>query len=72
MAGVYSHEHTQSVASDTWVITHNLGTMAPIIDVYVEHNGQQEKILPFAVRAISNTTAHVVFSSARTGKAMVR
>lgn len=70
--GVYSHTHTQSAAASEWTIVHNLGTTAPVVDVYVDHNGAVEKILPANVQVIDSTTVKVVFSSARSGYAAVR
>ena len=67
-----SHNHEQDVAATTWTIVHNLGTYAPVIDVYIDINGSRSKILPKEVNVIDNTTVQVVFSEARAGSAAVR
>lgn len=70
MSGI--HTHVQSTASSTWNIVHNLGVMAPVVDVYVTVDGQMSKILPKAVTVISNTTVQVTFSEPRVGTAAIR
>ena len=63
-------QYTQEAASDTWVIEHNLGTY-PAIDVYVEHLGDMQKILPLGVAYDSPNQCTVTFSTPRTGLATV-
>lgn len=68
MANIASYQHIQSVASDTWVITHNLNNY-PIVDVMVDHNGTLTKIIPKDVIVINMNTCQVKFSQPRTGQA---
>lgn len=70
--GVFSHNHTQETAATEWVIKHNLGTRAPVIDVFVDHEGTTQKIIPHKVEVVDNTTVKVVFTSPRSGMAAVR
>ena len=70
--GMYSHNHTQDVAADTWTIVHNLGTNAPVVDVYVDIDGSRSKIIPKEVKVVDNKTLQIVFSETRTGVAAIR
>lgn len=63
-------EHVQADESDTWVIEHNLGVY-PAIDIYVDHLGDKQKILPLGVVYDSPNQCTVTFSTARTGLATV-
>lgn len=68
---IASYLHTQDIASDTWVITHNLVQIAPAVDCWVLHNGVMTNIIPLSVTATDPNTVTVVFSSNRTGYASV-
>lgn len=57
--------HTQSVASDTWAITHTVAQV-PIIDVVLSTG---EKVLPSSVVVTGADTIEVRFTSPRTGTA---
>lgn len=70
--GVFSHTHTQEEASAEWTIVHNLGTLAPAVDVFININGTQSKIIPAAVEVTDNRTVTVRFTSPRSGFAAVR
>lgn len=61
-------EFTQAVASDTWVILHNM-KMYPIVDVFVEFQGESQKILPSAVTYTDANTCTISFSTPFAGKA---
>jgi len=63
--------HIQSVASTTWVIVHNLNTVAPVVDCWVDNGGDQEKIIPVTVAGTDANTCTITFSAARTGEAAV-
>lgn len=69
MSGRY--EHTQSEPARIWEIKHNLSTRAPIVETFVEIDGQTQKILPMSVTAISPNECHIAWSVPRTGKAGV-
>lgn len=72
MPRTFSYTHTQSSASATWTIVHNLGTNAPVVDAFVDFNGQKTKILPKEVEIVDSTTIKVIFSTPKTGSAAVR
>ncbi len=52
MPVAHTYTHTQSTPSDAWSITHNLNTMAPVVDCYIGG----EKILPYNVQAVDANT----------------
>lgn len=69
------YRHTQSVASTTWTIVHNLGGNGgqgvPAVDVLVPINGVDTKIMPDQITKTDSNTVTVTFSTARTGTAIV-
>lgn len=64
------YKHEQTVAASTWVINHNLGVY-PAVDVYVDYNGEIQKILPLSVTYVDAMTCNVEFSAARAGTAII-
>jgi hypothetical protein len=66
-----SYLYAQNEESDTWVLVHNLGQAAPIVDCWTIYNGDITNIIPLSVTVNDPYTATVVFSSARTGFASV-
>lgn len=52
--------------STVWNIQHNMGVY-PIVDVYVDNNGMQEKIIPTSVEYVSANECELTFSTARAG-----
>lgn len=69
-----SYLHTQSVASSTWNVIHNLsggvGTLATC-DVSIWYNGVLEKIIPKSISIIDNNTIQILFTNPRTGIVVV-
>lgn len=65
------YEHQQTTPALTWVIEHRLYTRAPIIDAFIEINGKVQKVLPQAVRIVSDTVCELTWSVPRAGKAGV-
>lgn len=61
-----TYHHTQTVSSNTWVIAHSLD-IYPIIDVFVDINGEQQKIIPMSVEYTDANTCTVNFSTPQTG-----
>lgn len=64
---VDTYVHHQPVASTTWVITHNLNTTSPIVQVYSD----TDMLIPDAVHIIDNNTVQVHLGFATTGRAVV-
>jgi hypothetical protein len=63
-----TYVHTQSSASTTWTVTHNLGERYPAIIVF---DSLGNVIIPTNISAQSTSTLVVTFSSAQTGKVSV-
>lgn len=70
--GFFSHTHKQETPETEWTIVHNLGTMAPAVDVIIEHEGEHHKMIPLYVRVVDKTTVLVGFTVPHTGVAAVR
>lgn len=62
---------TQSTPSTTWVITHNLGTQSPVIDCWIDNEGNKEKVLPVSVIGTSLNICTVTFTLPTIGEAAV-
>ena len=69
-----TYRHTQSEASTTWTVAHNLGgngASFPIVDVLTTEGGQTVKMMPLQVTVVDANTVSITFSVARTGTAIV-
>lgn len=66
--GIRTYTHTQAIAASTWNVTHNLGH-PPVVDVWVDYQGEQQKILPRQIIHVNLNEMQIVFSVARTGQA---
>lgn len=64
-----TYTHTQTSASTTWTIDHNLNTTSPIVQVY--DGTTQKLIIPDDVEVTSNNQVVVTLSNAITGRATV-
>ena len=69
--GVKRYEHVQGVASDTWNINHNLNKEIVVNDVYIEHNGFNEKIIPMSVDMVDADNIVITWSKPMTGVARI-
>jgi len=63
--------HSQTGASASWAISHNLNSDTVVVDVFIDNGGNLEKILPANVEHTDDNTLTVTFSSAQTGKARI-
>lgn len=63
--------YEQTTPSMEWVIVHNLGTLAPAIDIWIIDAGETIKILASTVVATDANTVTLTFSSPRSGKAII-
>lgn len=68
-SGGYSH--TQDTPATSWVIAHNIGTNAPIVDCFVDVEGTPTKIIPSDVVVTSDKVVTIEFSTPQTGTAYV-
>jgi hypothetical protein len=66
-----TYVHQQTTASDTWTITHNLQKTAPIIDCWIDNNGDVLRILPNTTTVIDENTIEVTFTDAWAGSANI-
>ena len=64
-----SYQETVS-SSATWVISHNLGTDTPCVDVWVDDSGWK-KIQPLSIVATDSNTVTITFTTATAGKVIV-
>jgi hypothetical protein len=66
-----TYTHIQTTPAIVWEIAHLLGTSYPIVDVWVDDNGTERRILPERVRAINAATVEITFSTATAGRATI-
>lgn len=66
-----SFHYDQTVAAASWVITHNLNTNAPVIDIWVLVGADLTKILPQNVVVTDVNTVTLTFTVDYTGHAVV-
>lgn len=65
--------HTQNTPDTLWTIVHNLDTLAPVVDVYIQDaSGAYLKAIPQNVLVITSNEVHLIFSEPRAGKATVK
>jgi hypothetical protein len=62
------YTHSQTTASDTWTVVHNLDAY-PITDVVITLNGTRQKILPKAVQYVDANTVNILFTEPQIGNA---
>lgn len=70
------YRHTQSTASTTWTIIHNLNGNGsdgiPVVDVIVDDGtGKMVKMMPASITKVDSSTVELTFSVARAGLAVV-
>lgn len=62
------HVHVQGPAATAWAVTHNLGTDAPLVQVYDALNSM---VFPDTVQILTVDTLTITFTSGLAGKAVV-
>jgi hypothetical protein len=60
--------HYQNMENTTWVVTHNLYTTSPVVQVYQPDN---RMVLPDSIEVISNRALRITFGRAVTGRAVI-
>jgi hypothetical protein len=68
IGGAYGYYYLQTVASDTWTIVHNGGTMHTICQIYDTNN---ELVLSDTVRIVDINTIEVLFGAPQDGFAYI-
>jgi hypothetical protein len=66
--GTPIYVHTQSSSSSTWSITHNLGTLFPIVTVY---DGANNVIIPQEITSLTTSSLSITFPLSLTGYASI-
>ncbi len=61
----------QTTASATWNINHGIGTMYPVVDVYVLENGSYTHFYSMGVSVVDSNNVTVTFSQPFAGYATV-
>ena len=72
MPSVNSHNHTQDTPSATWTVNHNLNTLFPVVDCWIDYEGVINKILPLEVTVVDSMNVVITFSEDRSGGAAIR
>ena len=65
---INTYMQTISTASTTWTITHNLQTMAPLVQIY---NTDNLMVIPEEITIVDNNTVSITFGIAQNGTAVV-
>ena len=65
---VIPYSHTQSIASTSWAITHNLG-VNPVVETMVDLNGTLTAVNPHNVEYPNLNTVVISFTSPQSGQA---
>lgn len=63
-------EFAQLTPSSTWVIQHNLNQY-PIIDIFVQYEGEMQKVMPVSLQYTDANSCVVQFSTPLAGIATV-
>lgn len=71
MSTLKGYRYEQVGTSASWVITHNLGTNAPVMDIWVDVVGTMTKIIPQSVVGTDTKVATITFSTPYEGVAYV-
>ena len=64
------HLHTQSVASTTWVVTHNLNNLDVIVQV-TDGESPENIVIPYNIELTDANTTTITFPTAQSGKARI-
>ena len=68
-ANTFTHE--QTTGASTWVVNHNLGVKAPIVDIWLDVEGETLKVIPDRVEYVNINTCNVYFTNNQIGTAIV-
>ncbi len=66
-----SYNFTQTTASTTWTITHNLNNTYPNVDVQINTPSGLTKSLPFNIVPTDANTLTITFTDPQTGQARI-
>jgi hypothetical protein len=71
LPGILSYSHTQSTASTTWTIAHNLNKSSLAVEAFITIDGSIQTVIPNDVFIIDNNTIEIHWTTARTGSARI-
>jgi hypothetical protein len=63
--------HTQSIAEREWNIQHQLDTLNPVVDVWVETADGTTLIIPSVVRVVDANKVQIIFNSQVAGHTII-
>ena len=63
--------YEQATPATTWTIAHNIGTLYPVVDCYIQESGQSTRFWPDSVIVIDANTVQLNFNEAQSGYATV-
>ena len=66
-----SYKHVQTTPSSTWIIEHGLSTSVPVIDCWVDYNGERIRVMPKTVEKINGSSCKITFTGDQVGFAVV-
>ena len=71
LSNLVSYKHVQSTPASVWLIEHGLSTDVPVIDCWVEIDGETVRVVPKSVERVDGSTCKAIFTSDRVGFAVV-
>lgn len=66
-----AYTYTKDTPALVWNITHNRNTLNPVVDVWVDDNGNTTAVLPKQIRVIDADKLEITFTVATPGVAVI-
>lgn len=66
-----SFQFEQTDPAATWTINHNLGTLVPYVECWIDFSGTYSKVIPSNITMVDENTVTVDFTVAQVGRAAV-
>jgi hypothetical protein len=66
-----AYTYTKDTPGLVWNVTHNLNTLNPVVDVWVDDNGNTTAVLPKQVRIIDADKLEITFTVTTNGVAVI-
>ena len=63
--------YTTPAPTLVWNVTHDLNTLNPVVDVWVDDNGNTTAVLPKQIRVIDANKLEISFTVATNGVAVI-
>ena len=63
--------YTKDTPASVWNVTHDLDTLNPVVDVWVDDNGNTTAVLPKQIRVIDANKLEITFTVALNGVAVI-